>query len=312
MSDNLSGKLIVLMGGSGFIGNYTAQALLARGARVRIASRNPERAFNLKPLADLGQLQFVRCDVANKNSLNRVMQGADAAINLVGTFDGDLKQIMGTSAGWMAEAARDAGASTFVHVSAIARDPDGLSGYASAKKAGEKAVLAAFPKATILRPSILFGSDDAFLSMFADLIARLPVLPVFGPDAQLQPVYVDDVAEAIAAVVSRPSKHGGKTYELGGPEVLTMMDINQRIARAQKRERSFVPVPDAASKLFAMMPLTPMSSDQWRLLSAGNVVAADALSFKQLGIEPKPLGLFLDKWMTRYRKHGRFEPRLSA
>ncbi len=312
MSAKLDGKLVAVMGGSGFIGQYTVQALLARGARVRLVSRNPERAHTLKPLANLGQLQFVRCDVRDQRNTSMVMAGADAVVNLVGTFDGDLTQVMGTSAGWMAEAAKKAGAKSFVQVSAIARDPEGESGYAQAKRQGEEAVLAHFPKATILRPSVLFGEDDNFINMFAGLISVMPILPVFGPEAELQPVHVDDIAEAIIRSLEAPSKHGGKIYELGGPEVLTMMSINERIAKAQQRKRAFIPVPDPLSKAFAMMPLTPMSRDQWVLLSSGNV-ADDAMpGFKQLGIEPRPLGLYLDKWMVRYRKHGRFEARLSA
>lgn len=308
----LDGKLVVLLGGSGFIGNYSVEALLERGARVRIASRNPERAFKLKPLANLGQLQFARCDATNRRSIEQVIEGADMVVNLVGSFKGDLRQLMGRSPGWMAEAAKATGAEAFVHVSAIAADPEGESEYAQAKKLGEELVLEAFPKATILRPSILFGEDDNFLSMFAQLISIFPVLPVFGPEAKLQPVFVDDVAEAIARSLEDASKHGGKTFELGGPEVLTMMEVNQRIADAQRRKRLFMPMPDPVSATFAMLPGTPMSSDQWRLLSSGNVASDKCPGFRQLGIEPQPLGLFLDKWMTRYRKHGRFEARLSA
>lgn len=311
-SNPLNGKLVVLMGGSGFIGNYVAQALLERGARVRIASRNPERAHKLKPLANLGQLQLVRCNVSNQASVAKVIEGADAVINLVGVFGGDIKQIMGESPGWMAEAAAATGAEAFVHVSAIARDPEGESGYAQAKLLGEERVSAAFPKATILRPSIVFGEDDNFLNMFAGLISMMPVIPVFGPDAELQPVYVDDVAEAIAQTAANPAKFGGKLFELGGPDVLTMMDINEAIAAAERRSPLFIPMPDAASAAFAMMPLTPMSRDQWNLLKSGNTVGDDTAGFKQLGIDPKPLSLFLDRWMVRYRKHGRFENRLSA
>ncbi|MEZ5681405.1 MAG: complex I NDUFA9 subunit family protein [Erythrobacter sp.] len=313
-SGALNGKLVVLMGGSGFIGNYVAQALLERGARVRIASRNPERAFKLKPLANLGQLQFARCDVANRQSVEPCIAGADAVVNLVGSFDGNLKRIMGEAPGWMAEAAKAQGAAAFVHVSAIAGEPDEdtVIEYAAAKQLGEERVREAFPKATILRPSILFGKDDNFLNMFAGLISTLPVLPVFGPEAKIQPVYVDDVAEAVARSLDEPAMHGGKTYELAGPEVLTMMDLNERIAAAQNRKRSFIAVPDVGSALFAALPGTPMSSDQWKLLKQGNVASGKVGGLDKLGIAAKPIGLFLDKWMVRYRKHGRFADRLSA
>ncbi len=310
----LNGKLVVLMGGSGFIGNYVAQALLARGARLRIASRHPERAFNLKPLANLGQIQFARCDVTDRHSVDNVIAGADAVVNLVGAFDGNLKQIMGESAGWMAEAAARNGAASFVHVSAIAAQPDGAPEieYAAAKKLGEERVRAAFPQATILRPSILFGKDDAFLSMFAQMIRFVPVLPVFGPEAELQLVYVDDVAEAVAVALENPGKHGGRSFELGGPEWLTMMEINRRIAAAQRRKRTFLPMPDAVSGAFAALPGTPMGKDQWALLKQGSVVSGEHPGFAQLGITPKPLDLFLDKWMVRYRRQGRFSDRAAS
>ena len=310
----LNGKLVVLMGGSGFIGNYVAQALLERGARVRIASRNPEKAFKLKPLANLGQMQFARCDATNRRSVEQCIEGADAVVNLVGSFEGNLRTLMGEAPGWMAEAAAKEGASAFVHISAIAAEPDEdtSNDYAAAKCLGEKRVFEAFPSATVLRPSILFGTDDNFLNMFGKLISTFPVLPVFGPDAELQLVYVDDVAEAVARTLEDPEKHGGKTFELGGPETLSMLEINRRIAEAQRRNRTFLPVPDPLSATFAALPGTPMSSDQWDLLAQGNTVSGDFPGFAKLGIEPKPLGLFLDKWMTRYRKHGRFAERLSA
>ena len=313
-SSALNGKMVVLMGGTGFLGNYVAQALLSRGARLRICGRDPQAAFKLKPLANLGQLQFVRMDATDRRSVERSIEGADAVVNLVGSFDGDLYQLMGEAPGWMAEAAKKTGAESFVHVSAIAAEPDEdtTNEYASAKHLGERRVREGFKKATIIRPSIIFGKDDNFLNMFGELISKLPILPVFGPEAKLQLVYVDDVAEAIAQSLENPGAHGGKTYELGGPDQLSMMEINRQIAQAQRRERTFLPMPDALSATFAALPGTPMGSDQWNLLKQGNVVSGDYPGFEKFGIEPKPLGLFLDKWMTRFRKHGRFEPRLSA
>ncbi len=309
-SGALNGKLVVLMGGSGFVGNYVAQALLERGARVRIASRNPEKAFTLKPLANLGQMQFARCNATDRTSIERMIAGADAVINLIGAFSGDLTRLMGEAPGWMAEAAAREGASAFVHVSAITGDTE--TDYAAAKKLGEERVLAAFPTATILRPSIVFGKDDNFINMFAGLISSLPVLPVFAPDAKLQPVYVDDVAEATVRALEQPGEFGGKVYELGGPEQLSMMEINRAIAEAQYRDRSFLPMPDGLSALFAALPGTPMGSDQWQMLKAGNVVSGQLPGLDEFGITPRPLSLFLDKWMVSFRKHGRFNERASA
>lgn len=313
-SGALNGKMVVLMGGTGFLGNYVAQALLTRGARLRICGRDPQAAFKLKPLANLGQLQFARLDATDRRSVERCIDGAYAVVNLVGSFEGDLHKLMGEAPGWMAAAAKETGTQSFVHVSAIAAEPDEDSEneYASAKHLGEQRVRAAFPKATIVRPSIMFGKDDNFLNMFGTLISKLPVLPVFGPDAELQLVYVDDVAEVIARSLEDRETHGGKTYELGGPEKLTMMEINRRIAASQRRKRTFLPMPDGLSATFAALPGTPMGSDQWDLLKQGNVTSGEYPGFEKFGIEPKPLGLFLDKWMTRFRKHGRFATRLST
>lgn len=305
-SGPLSDTLVTLLGGSGFLGNYVAQALLERGARLRIVSRTPESAFKLQPLANLGQLQIGRCDIQDEESLFAAIAGADAVVNLVGVFDGDLDAIMGNAAGNAARIAVENGVKSFVHVSAIGADEESLSRYGQAKALGEKLVSEAFPKATIIRPSVVFGSDDAFINMFADLIKLAPALPVFGPEAEMQPVFADDVAEGIAEALANPGKHGSKTYELGGPEVMTMMEINQRIADAQQRSSLLIPVPDIGSAVFASLPLTPMSRDQWVMLKSGNIVSGDNPGFKQLGIDPRPLGLFLDKWMVAYRKHGRF------
>lgn len=302
----LEDKLVTVFGGSGYIGNYVAQALLERGARLRIASRNPEKAHVLKPLANLGQIQFAHCDITREESLKAALHGADYVVNLVGAFGGDLERLMGEAPGEMAAIAAANGTKGFVHVSAIGPDAKSSAAYARGKALGEERVFAAFPKATILRPSIVFGKDDNFLNMFAGMIEMMPVLPVFGPDVKLQLVFVDDVAEAIARALEDPAKHGGHIYELGGPEQLTMMEINERIAKAQGRKRRFLAMPDGFSALFASLPGTPMSRDQWTLLKPGSVVSGEHRTFAELGIEPRPLGLFLDRWMTRYRKFGRF------
>ena len=312
----LSGKLVVLLGGSGFFGRHLAQELLKRGARLRIASRHPERAYALKPLGNLGQVQFVRCDVTQPQNLVAAMIGADGVINLVGAFAGDLDGLQGQGAGRIADAALVAGAGAFVHVSANGADAASSADYARTKGEGEAAVLAAFPKATILRPSILFGPDDQFVNRFAGLIAMLPALPVFGPEARLQPVFVDDAAEAAAQALGDPGAHGGKIYEICGPKVMTMLAFNQRIAAAQGRNRLFIDLPDFASSAFAALtgwlPGAPITSTHWALLKAGNVASGKLPGLKALGVTPRPLGLFLDRWMVRYRKHGRFGAKPAA
>ncbi len=302
----LAGRLVTIFGGTGYIGNYVAQALLERGARLRLASRAPGKAQSLKPLANLGQLQLMPCDITREEHIIAALDGAHHVVNLVGAFSGDLEKLMGEAPGTIARLAAVRGIASLVHVSAIGADAASPTAYARGKALGEERVRAAFPQATILRPSIVFGQDDQFINLFAGMIEWLPVLPVFGPEAKLQLVYADDVAEAVAVSLEHPEAHGGKTFELGGPEQLSMMEIHQRIAAAQGRKRTFLAVPDGISATFAAMPGTPMSKDQWTLLKPGSTVAPGALGLADLGIEAKPLGLFLDKWMLRYRKHGRF------
>ncbi|MEO0061878.1 MAG: hypothetical protein RLZZ08_438 [Pseudomonadota bacterium] len=299
-------KLVVLIGGGGFLGCHVAQALLRQGARLRVADRHPEKAYRLKPLANLGQIQFARCDVTNRRSVENAVQGADAVVYLVGTFGAGQKALQADGAGIAATAAAATGASAFVYVSAIGADAASTSSYASTKGAGEQQVLAAFPRASVVRPSVLFGEEDAFINLFAGVIQSLPAVPVFGGEAPLQPLWVDDAAEAIAAALADPAQHGGKTYELAGPEVLTMMELHRRIAAGQGRDPLLIAVPDALAGLFAALPGTPMNADQWALLKRGNVAGGTLPGIGKLGVEPKPLGLFLDRWMVRFRKHGRF------
>ena len=305
--DPLENRLVVLIGGDGFVGTHLAQHLLARKARLRIAGRSPEKAFRLKPLADLGQMQFARCDVTDRRSLEAVLRGADAAVYLVGTFEQNARALQARGAGAAAQIAADEGASAFLYVSAIGADvADEESLYAATKGEGEELVRAAFPAATIVRPSIMFGEDDKFITMFADLVRAFRILPVFGPQARIQPVWVDDAAEAMANALVDPAAHGGRSYELAGPEIITMMALHQRIAEAQRRSRALVPMPDAVSGVFAALPGTPMNSDQWLLLKRGSVASGALPGIEALGVTPKPLDLFLDRWMVRYRRHGRF------
>ena len=173
----LEDKLVVLIGGSGFVGTHVAEALLCRGARLRVADRHPEKAWHLRPLAQLGQLQFARCNVTDKRSVEAAMQGADAAVYLVGSFAGDIKALQTRGAGWAAEAAAANGAQSFLYVSAIGADLESDSRYAATKAEGERLVAEAFPQATLVRPSLMFGEDDAFVNMFAGLIAGLPAVP---------------------------------------------------------------------------------------------------------------------------------------
>ena len=303
--DALRGQLVVLVGGGGFLGRHVAQELLSHGCRLRIASREIQRAWRVKPLANLGQVQFARVDITDTARLGALCAGADAVVNLVGAFTGDLDAVQGKGVGALAAAASDAGARAFVQISAIGADAGSSVAYARTKAEGEAAVLAAFPGATVLRPSVIFGPDDNFLNMFGRLCA-LPVLPVFAPEAKIQPVFVDDVALAVLAALAHPAAHGGKTYELGGTEALTMLEFTRRIAAAADRSPLIVPLPDAVAGLIAALPLTPISRAQFALLKAGNVVSGALPGLAELGVRARPMGLFLDRWMTQYREHGRF------
>ncbi|WP_226632791.1 SDR family NAD(P)-dependent oxidoreductase [Novosphingobium profundi] len=305
-TDTLYGKIVTILGGSGFVGKHLAQELLERGARVRIASRNPEKAFSIKALGDLGTVQFARCDVTKPDSLAAVLTGSDAVVNLVGAFKGKLDDIQGEGVGAIAAAAKASGAASFVHVSAIGADAGSDVAYARTKAEGEAAALAAFPEATIVRPAVIFAPDDQFVMMFGRMMSTLPVLPIFAPEAKLQPVFVDDVAAAIANAAGNPFAFGGKTFELAGPEVVTMRGLNARIARAENREPGFIELSDGLGGLIAALPFTPISSDQYKLLKAGSVASGAAPGLEDLGVTPRPMGLFLERWMTQFRKHGRF------
>jgi NADH dehydrogenase len=302
----LEDKLVVLIGGGGFVGTHLAEELLKRGARLRVADRHPEKAWHLRPLAQLGQLQFARCNVADRRSVEATMQGADAAVYLVGSFRGDLRELHAQGAGWAAQAAAANGAGAFVYVSALGADRESDSVYAATKGEGERRVREHFPQATVVRPAVLFGEDDAFLNLFARHIRNLPFVPVFGADAQLQPLWADDAAVAIANALADPARHGGQIYELAGPEAMTVLDLNQRIAAAQRRKRQFVRVPHALAAIFAALPLTPLNSEQLKMLERGSTLSGKLPGLDALGVTAKPLDLFLDRWMVRFRKHGRF------
>lgn len=305
-------SLVTIFGGGGFLGRQVAQALLARGARVRIAQRDLSTAIRVKPLGGLGQTQFVAADIRKPQTVARAVAGSDAVVNLVGILKGDFDAFQHRGAATVAQAAASAGVRAMVQVSAIGADPESPSAYGRSKAAGEAAVRAAFPTATIIRPSIIFGAEDQFLNRFADIVRAFPVVPVIGAGTRFQPVYVADVAQAIANALAQPEMHGGKTYELGGPQVLSMKEINGWIAKAIGRDKPLVEVPGAFASLLAMLPGGPITRDQLAMLGRDNVVAPGAAGLEALGIAPTPMGAVADAWMVRYRRHGRFAGRVKA
>lgn len=307
-------KLYTIFGGSGFIGRYAVQALAKTGARIRVVARDPHLAAHVKPLAALGQLDIVRGDILDPASVARAVEGADGAVNLVGI----LKESYGhgfdamhvTGARNIAAAASAAGLDALVHVSAIGADPASASAYGRSKGEGEAAVRAAFPAATILRPSVVFGPEDDFLNRFAGLMRMAPVMPVVSGDTKFQPVYVADVAKAIAAALADPIRHGGKTYWLGGPRVVSMRELLKWIAEVTGRKPAFVEVPGgiarAMSRLTGWMPGAPITYEQWKMLQSDNVVAEGAAGLDALGIDATPMAAVAPGWLVRFRKTGRF------
>lgn len=304
-------RLVTLFGGGGFLGRHVAQELLRAGARVRIAARDPSDIRLLKPLGNLGQTQFVPASVTKPATIERAVTGADAVVNLVGILKGDFDAIHRQGAANVAAAAKAAGARALVHVSAIGADPESPSAYGRSKGEGEAAVRAAFPGATIMRPSVVFGQEDGFLNRFAAMQA-LPFVPVLRGAVRFQPVWVADVAKAIAAAALDPAVHGGKLYELGGPEVVTMEGLNRWLATATGHNPTYVPVPDAIGGLLAsvagFLPGAPITRDQWLMLQSDNVVSPGANGLEAFGITPTPMEAVAPAWLVRYRPHGRFVP----
>ncbi|MES1975398.1 MAG: complex I NDUFA9 subunit family protein [Pseudomonadota bacterium] len=310
----MKNRLVTLIGGGGFLGRYVAQELLAAGARVRIAQRDPREALFLKPLGGLGQTQFVAVDVRKPETVARAVAGVDAVVNLVGTLSGDFHGLQTVGARTVAQAAAAAGVGSLVHISAIGADPESPSAYARSKGEGEAAVRAAFPGATILRPSIVFGREDQFVNRFAGMIASMPVVPVLRGSTKFQPVYVVDVAQAVVAALGGDSARG-KTLELGGPDILSMGALIRWIAGAIGRDPVIVELPDMIGGLIALggfLPGAPITRDQWRMLQRDNVVAAGAEGLAAVGVTPTPLNAVAPGWLVRFRHNGRFGARAAA
>ncbi len=312
----LDGQLVCIFGGGGFLGRYISQQLLSRGARVRIAERNPKNAMHIKPLGNLGQTQFASADVTKKDGVARAVHGCDAVINLVGILNGDFDSVHVSGARNVAEAAAEAGCSALVQMSAIGADTGSPSHYGRSKGEAEEAVLGAFPSAIILRPSIVFGREDQFINRFASMITMMPIVPVIGGATKFQPIFVGDVAQTVATALENPEQYAGQTFELGGPEVISMGDLNRRIAKITKRDRGFFEIPDFAAKLMAtctgFLPGAPITSDQYKMLQKDNVVAAGQAGLETFGIKPTPLASVTRGWMEKYITQGRFGARAKV
>ena len=303
---------VVVFGGSGFIGRYAVRRLAAGGWRVIVAVRRPGRAAFLQTAGDVGQIVAVATDISDERQVRERIAGADAVVNLVGIlYEGGRRtfaRLHAESAGDIARAAAAAGVRAMVHVSAIGASDRAPSAYARSKASGENAVKAAMPHAVILRPSIVFGPEDGFFNLFGRLAARSPVIPLFGGGAtRFQPVYVDDVAAAIAAVLDDDGARG-RTFELGGPVISTFRHLMEFIRRETRRRVVLLPLPFAAARLtgrlLERLPQPPLTYDQALLLESDNVVAPDAATLKDLGIEATAPELVVPSYLTLYRRGG--------
>jgi len=301
-------QLVTIFGGDGFIGRYVCEYLFKTGVRVRIASRDPRNSYFLQPLAQVGQFGFEQADITKADSVRNAVKSATAVINLVGIFGRRMDAVHVDGARNVAEAAREAGARSLVHISAIAADPHSQSNYGRTKGEGETALRQAFPEATIIRPSLVFGPEDDLTNRFAAM-ARLPVLPVIAANRNFQPVYVRDLARAIGMAALDPGRFAGKTYEIGGPQVMSMVELHRAILELTGQDPEIVHMPDFVTGLIArlgFLPGAPITQDQWMMLQRDNIVSGKLPGLKAFGIEPTPLAAVGIEWLGRFNRGGRF------
>ena len=321
--------LVTVFGGSGNIGRQVVKQLAAQGHQVRVAVRDPEAALFLKPMGDVGQITPLQANLRHAGSVQAAVGSADAVVNLVGIlYEGGRQRfdaIHAEGAGLVAREAAAAGVGSLVHISALGADAGSPAHYARSKAAGEEAVRSAFPAATILRPSVVFGPHDSFFNRFAAM-ASLPLpIPVFGCDwpkvgrhgvdlygdggTKFQPVYVGDVADAVVKCLFDPSTHG-KVYELAGPRVYSFVDLMRIVLRETRRQRPLVPVPFPVATIVAavleLLPFPLLTRDQVTLLKKDNVPTGENPTLADLGIEPTAAELIVPGYLEQYRRGGRY------
>jgi NADH dehydrogenase len=315
--------LVTVFGGSGFLGAQVVRALAKRGLRIRVAVRRPGRGYKLRMLGDVGQIEIVQANIRAPATVARALAGAEACVNLVGVLyeSGPQKfdSLHAEGARTLAEVAAAVGIQRMVHVSAIGSDADSPAKYARSKAAGEAAVRELVPTATILRPSIVFGPGDGFFNMFARMATISPALPLIGGGTtRFQPVFVGDVAEAVAACVMSGA-HGGQTFELGGPAVYSFKQLLELVLKETGRSPILLPLPfpiarliGSAGDLIAFTPFPPpLTSDQVALLRSDNVTAAGAPGLADLGISPTALEPIVPTYLYRYRRGGQYADAVS-
>ena len=313
-------KLVTIFGGSGFVGRYIARRMAKEGWRVRVAVRRPNEALFVKPYGTVGQVEPVFCNIRDDASVRAAMLGADAVVNCVGTFDrggkNNFTAVQTDGAERIARIASSLNVATMVHISSIGADPEGASLYAQSKGAGEAAVLAAFPTAVILRPSVIFGNEDGFFNRFAGMSRLGPILPVVGGGTKFQPVFVDDVAQAAVKGVTGQAAHG--IYELGGPDVDTFKGLMDRMLTVIHRRRLVLNVPFFLARIMAavldfgsiatggLFRNGLLTRDQVKSLRSDNVVAPQARTLADMGIVATPLEAVIPEYLWRYRPSGQY------
>lgn len=318
-------KLVTIFGGSGFVGRYIARRMAKQGWRVRVAVRRPNEAHFVKPYGAVGQVEPIFTNIRDDASVAAVLAGSDAVVNCVGILGEDRRQkfdtVQAEGAARVARLAAAAGVSRMVHISAIGADADSDSDYARTKALGEAGVLEHMPNAMILRPSIIFGTEDQFFNRFAGMARMAPVLPLVGADTQFQPVFVDDVA---AAAVAGVTGDAAGVYELGGPDVETMRALMQRMLGVISRRALLINLPFfvgsimgsvldfAQTVTLGLFTNTMITRDQVRLLRVDNVVGEGAKGFGDLGIEPTDMEAVLDSYLWRFRPDGQYSELMDS
>lgn len=296
-------ELVTVFGGAGFIGRYVCEYLFKSGVRVRVATRDPRNDYFLQPLAQVGQFGFEKADISNADSVRNAVKSATAVVNLCGAFGAKMRATHVEGARNVAEAARDAGTKALVHVSAIGADAASESNYGRTKGEGEAAIREVFPGATIVRPSLVFGPEDNLTNRFAGM-ARLPFLPVIAGKRNFQPVYVRDLGRAIGMAALDPKTYGGKTYEIGGPQVMSMVELHKAILEITGQTPEIMPMPDMFGSLLSKLgwlPGAPLTRDQWLMLQRDNVPSGEFPGLDAFDIRPTPLAAVGHEWLDRFR-----------
>ena len=304
-------QVVTVFGGSGFLGRYVVRRLAAEGARVRVVCRRPQLAMHLKPMGEVGQITLEGADLAGGATVEPLVDGSASVVNLIGILSEWGQQkfdvVQAEVPKRIATAAKAAGVERMVQMSAIGADAASQANYARTKAEGEAAVRAAFPEATILRPSVVFGAEDDFFNRFGKMAQFSPFLPLIdGGQTRFQPVYVDDVAQAVVTVLTTPG-HAGQTYELGGPDVYTFRELLAYLLKVLNRKRMLLSLPSSVARIQARflewLPSPPLTRDQIELLKHDNVVAPGALTLADLGIKPTPLEVVVPDYVERYARH---------